>query len=294
MRRLLTLLLLGTLIVAVRAEEDAYVQSVESWHQKRIEALTRPDGWLSLVGLLWLQPGANRFGTDPSNELVFPSGAPFMGTFWLEPDGSLRVKTGPGVEPPTEGPVDLSQEGATRFSLGSLSWYPIVRNGQVGLRLKDSASPTRTGFPGIERYPVDPAWRIQGRFEPDRRTISVPNVLGVDTRETSPGALVFSHAGRDYRLEPVLEEGETRYFVIFADASNGHGTYRGGRFLYVDPPDASGQVVLDFNRAYNPPCAFTHFATCPRPPDSNHLPFAVEAGEKEFSGGEGHQAVLPR
>lgn len=282
---LLRCLLLCTLILAAMAEEDGYVRSVDAWHQKRIESLTRPDGWLALVGLLWLEPGANTFGTDPSNKLVFPSGAPFMGTYRVGKDGSVSLKTGPGVEPARDGPLDLKEpEGKTRFSLGTLSWYLIVRNGQPGLRLIDSASPVLTGFQGIERYPVDPSWRLTGRFEKAPRTISVPNVLGVDTRERSPGLLVFEHAGKRYQLEPVQEEGETRFFVIFSDQSNGHGSYAGGRFLYVDPPDEQGRVVLDFNRAYNPPCAFTHFATCPRPPAQNSLPFAVEAGEKAYQG----------
>ncbi len=283
MPRLLCVLLC-TLILAAVAEEDPYVQSVEAWHHKRIEALTRPDGWLSLVGLLWLEPGESTFGTDPSNKLVFPSGAPFMGTYRVGKDGSVRVKTLAGVEPPMDGQLDLKEpEGRTRLSMGTLSWYLIVRNGQPGLRLVDSASPVLTAFQGIERYPVDKKWRVVGRFEKAPRTMSVPNVLGVDTRERSPGLLVFEHAGKPYQLEPVQEEGETRFFVIFADQSNGQGSYAGGRFLYVDPPDEKGRVVIDFNRAYNPPCAFTHFATCPRPPAQNFLPFAVEAGEKAYS-----------
>ncbi len=257
--------------VLLTAVAEDYVQSVDAWHQKRIESLTSPEGWLSLVGLVWLHPGANTFPSPP-------------GTYWLE-DGKVRVRA-EGVlrdgQPFDEVTLDPKEpEGQTKLSQGTLTWYLIERNGQLGMRVKDSASPIRTGFKGIERYPVDPAWRIPARFEAAPRTIDVPNVLGVDTHEKSPGRLVFQHDGQTFELEPVLEEGEERFFVIFADASNGQGTYEAGRFLYVDPP-VDGQVVLDFNRAYNPPCAFTHFATCPRPPEANHLPFAVTAGEKKY------------
>lgn len=261
------LLFFVCLLSLCASAEVSYVQSIENWHQKRIADLTREDGWLSLVGLFWLEPGANTFGTDPSNMLVFPKGKPFMGTYFVE-NGAVRLN---------DTPLDLTEpEGQTKLSEGTLSWYLIQRNGQFGLRLKDSASPTRTGFRGIERYPVDERWRFQGAFEKAPRTMKMPNVLGVDTDEPSPGLLSFQHAGQTYKLEPVLEDG--RYFVVFADASNGQGSYAGGRFLYVDPQD----LVIDFNKAYNPPCSFTHFATCPRPPDQNRLPFAVEAGEKAY------------
>ena len=167
---------------------------------------------------------------------------------------------------------------------GSLLFYLIRRGDKIGVRVKDSQSEARRNFRGLDYFPIDPGWRIEARFEPydPPRSISVPNVLGQDNDEKSPGAIVFEHGGKTYRLDPVLEPGETDYFVIFGDRTNGKTTYGAGRFLYVAPP-VGGKTVIDFNKAYNPPCVFTDFATCPLPPPQNKLPIPVEAGEEEYA-----------
>ena len=174
-------------------------------------------------------------------------------------------------------------EAATRLRTGSVLFYVIERAGKLAVRVKDSQSEARREFHGLEYFPIDPSWRIEARFEPydPPRPISVPNVLGHQDTEKSPGALVFERAGQTYRLDPVLERGETDYFVIFGDATNGKETYGAGRFLYVKPP-VDGKTIIDFNKAYNPPCVFTDYATCPLPPAQNRMKVRVEAGEKEY------------
>jgi hypothetical protein len=167
--------------------------------------------------------------------------------------------------------------------IGSLSFVIIDRSGRLGVRIRDPESPTRLHFAGLKYFHYNPAWRIPGRFEPFlvARTLRVPDASGGTQEFPSPGQLVFSHAGQEFRLDVAEESGEDEYFVIFTDRSAGQSTYEAGRFLYVARPDAAGQVTIDFNRAYTPPCGFTPFATCPRPPPQNALSFPIEAGERK-------------
>jgi hypothetical protein len=247
-----------------------------------------------VIGLHWLGKGENTFGGDSTNAVVFQKeGIPkAMGTITVE-DSVLRVAIAPGVEVLHEGsPVTAmvlhhdQEEGhePTELHYGTLMWYAIKRGDRVGIRLKDSDSPALRGFKGIESFPIDRAWRIEGLLEPHDppRTVEITNVLGDVSHEGSPGTLAFDIGGRTYRLVPIAEPGDEKLFVIFGDATSGKETYGGGRYLYVDAPDADGRVVIDFNKAYNPPCVFTHFATCPLPPPGNHLPIAVRAGEKAY------------
>jgi uncharacterized protein (DUF1684 family) len=166
---------------------------------------------------------------------------------------------------------------------GSLSFYVIQRNERLGVRVKDADAAALKSFHGLESFPFSESWRVAARFEPSSppRHISVPNVLGNVTSEESPGALAFEYSGKTYRLDAVREAGTEDYFIIFGDATNGHETYGGGRFLYASPPK-DGQTVLDFNKAYNPPCVFTPYATCPLPPPQNRLSIRIEAGEKSY------------
>jgi len=162
----------------------------------------------------------------------------------------------------------------------------VKRGDKVGVRVKDTESETRREFKGLEYYPIDPKWRIEARLEPytPPKAIPITNVLGITEDETSPGALAFEVDGKTYRIDPILEKGETDLFVMIADQTTGKETYGAGRYLYVSPPDANGKVVIDFNKTYSPPCAFTNFATCPLPPQQNHLPFRIDAGEKKYTG----------
>jgi uncharacterized protein len=272
-----------------------YKSQIQKWQSNRLTSLTKEDGWLTLVGLFWLNEGENRFGSDPGNPIVLPKdkAPPIAGSLWLEND-RVRLASRPGVEITADGKsattLDLKDDnddrGPTILKLGSLLINVVKRGERIGVRVKDTETRTRREFKGLEYYPVDPKWRIEARFEPYQppKTIPITNVLSMTDDETSPGALAFEVDGKTYRIDPILEKGETDLFVMIADETTGRETYGAGRYLYVSPPDASGKVIIDFNKTYSPPCAFTNFATCPLPPRQNHLPFRIEAGEKRYAG----------
>jgi uncharacterized protein (DUF1684 family) len=272
---------------------EAAPSSLESetraWHQKRLANLTSEEGWLSLVGLHWLNEGDNRFGSAEDNEFVFPPGTPArIGTFTRK-GAQVTISLQPGVtltragKPFTGGALGQSESDEDVLTLGTLRFYLIPRGDKLGLRVKDPEAPARKQFHGIPTWPVSNTWRIEGRFEPAAtpRKLAVPTVLGTVEEMNSPGTLVFQVNGQEYRLDPVLESDSGPFFVIFGDQTNRAESYGAGRFLYVDPPK-DGRVVLDFNRAYNPPCAFSPYATCPLPPSQNRLKLRVEAGEKRY------------
>ncbi len=170
---------------------------------------------------------------------------------------------------------------------GPPKWFVMKRREQYAVRLMDASRELLRTFEGIDHYPVDLRWRMPARWDPyePARMMRVPNVMGTVGEQASAGALVFEVDGEQERRDVQGEPGDERFFVIFADATNGHGTYEGGRYVWVDAPDAKGWVVLDFNKSYNPPCVFSEFATCPLPPAQNRLAVAVEAGEKKFDAG---------
>lgn len=276
-------------------DATVHKSEIEKWQSDRLASLTKEDSWLTLIGLFWLNEGESKFGSDPGNPVVLPRyKAPRLaGSLWLE-NGRVRIETRPGVEITADGnPVtalDLKDDnddgGPTILKLGTLIINVVKRGDRIGVRVKDTESLTRSEFKGLEYYPIDPKWRLEARFEPYQpaKTIPITNVLGMTDDETSPGALAFDVGGRIYRIDPILEKGETDLFVMIADGTTGKETYGAGRYLYVSPPDAAGRVVLDFNKAYSPPCAFTNFATCPLPPKQNRLTFRIEAGEKKYAG----------
>jgi len=271
-----------------------YQKKLNEWKKSRVKELAGEDGWLSLIGLFWLSDGANTFGSDKSNSIVLPksSSPKFAGTLSLV-NGRINLQATPEARITFTGKLvsemqlrsDADQQ-QTILQMGSLKLYIIKRGERIGLRVKDSANPARAQFRGLEYFPADLKWRIEGKFEPytPEKTIPIANVLGMIDKMPSPGAIIFNIGTRTFRIDPVLEKGEPRLFVIFADQTSGKETYGAGRYLYVDPPDANGRVVLDFNLAYNPPCAFTRFATCPLPPPQNRLSIRVDAGEKKYSG----------
>lgn len=271
--------------------DDAYRKAIEEWHQKRIERLTSNDGYLTFVGLFPLEEGTNRFGSAENNQIVFPAKAPKRaGTIYLK-NGKLEIAAMPGVEIRCDGkpvdkiPVVSDAEGPpSQFEMGSLRFHVIERAGELYLRVRDSDNAIRKSFHGIERFPVDPKWRIEARFEPydPPKPLKVPNVLGYEFDTQCPGAIVFELDGQTCRLEPMATEGD-EFFIVFRDETSGLETYGGGRFLYAHVPDDSGKMVLDFNKSYNPPCAFTPFATCPLPHKANILEVRIEAGEKAYA-----------
>jgi uncharacterized protein (DUF1684 family) len=276
----------------ISPEEAAYVTEIDAWHKRRVDRLTSKKGWLSLVGLYWLKEGKNTFGGDAKNNIRFPEekSPAFIGSMHLD-NGNVRTDIVEGVVVSHQGePVasiqmkpDVSGD-PTILSLDSLSWYIIKRGERFAVRLRDSENKNIEDFSGIERYSVDTTWRVEATLEPYNppKMMDVPNITGTISEEQSPGALVFRIDDKEYRLDPIGKpEGES-LFIIFADKTNGDETYGAGRFLYASMPGEDGKTVLDFNKAYSPPCAFTRFATCPLPPSQNVLPIKVTAGEKNY------------
>ena len=273
--------------------DPAYVSEISNWHNKRIQKLQKDNGWLNLVGLYWLKQGDNTFGSDPSNDIIFPPGAPpKIGSINLK-DSVTQIKVNQNIDVLINGNLikeallqnDLSA-GTTIMSIGSFRWNIIKREAKYGIRLRDLNSPLVKNFPGIDIYPADKSWKIEASFIkfPEPRKIMVPTILGTVEENKVIGNLTFTKDGNKYSLVPILE-GDS-FFLIFADETNGEETYGAGRFLYTALPDSNGKVILDFNKAYNPPCAFTKYATCPLPPKENYLHLKVTAGEKKF--GHGH------
>jgi uncharacterized protein (DUF1684 family) len=265
---------------------------MKEWKQKRINALKDANGWLNLTGLYWLKPGKNNFGSDPSNELVYqhPEMPKTAGYFewenhlvnWVSAENVLiKIKDSLITSAVL---YEEGKRGAPLLSLGNLRWNIIQRDDKIGIRLRDLNSPIVQAFKGCERYKDDSTWRLTARFEkkPENKLL-ITNVLGQTNEQASPGKLIFRIAGKEYQLD-TLEEGN-ELFILFGDATSGKGTYPAGRFLYADLPDANGNTIIDFNKAFNPPCAFTIYATCPLPPKQNILPIAITAGEKDHHGG---------
>ena len=185
-----------------------------------------------------------------------------------------------------------ADEKPTELVAGKLHFMLIERAGHLGIRVRDSVSPNRLQFKGLEYFPVRADWHIKARFEPyvPERRIPIVNILGMTEEMSSPGAIVFEREGRTWRLDAILEApGDRELFVMFSDATSGKQTYGGGRFLYVGLPDAD-RIEVDFNEAFNPPCAFTDFATCPLPPPQNRLALEVDAGELKYA--RAHQAGI--
>ncbi|RKG79568.1 DUF1684 domain-containing protein [Corallococcus exercitus] len=272
-----------------KAPTEDVAAATQAWQAERLQRLTSPDGWLTLVGLTWLKEGEQKAGSAPDSEVPLPAPVPAQaGTFTRQGD-TVRFQPAAGAaftlegKPFTGGALKTDEKGAPDvLRLGSVSFQVIRRADRLGVRVKDAEAAARKQFHGIPLYPASAAWKVEARLVPDEkpRMLSVPTVLGTVEEMKSAGTLVFTVAGKEYRLMPVAEEGSDELFIIFGDETNRDATYGAGRFLEAPLPDKDGRVVLDFNRAYNPPCAFTRFATCPLPPRGNRLALRVEAGEK--------------
>lgn len=274
------------------ADDDAWRQAVLDWREQRAESLQAPGGWLSLVGLYWLSEGLNRVGSAPDNDIRLGAGPEHVGGIHLE-DGKPRFCRAPGSDVRIGGEerecavlLTDAAENPTEVTFGSLTFYVIDREGNLGLRVKDSRADTRLDFRGLDYFPLDPDWRVEARFEPfdEARVIEVPDVSGIVQKMPSPGRVVFERDGRTHRLDAIRYEGSDEFFLILADRTNGKRTYGGGRYLYTPLPDDAGNVTVDFNKAYSPPCVFTAYATCPLPPPQNRLDLAIEAGELVYEG----------
>lgn len=283
----------------------AFEQDVSKWRSERVERLRKPDGWLSLVGLHWVVPGMHTLGTDDSSDIQLRAGPAKLGGLTLV-DGKVVFKPNPnaGVTiagKPATGDVALKTDATTdpggptivAFNHATANFQVIERSGRFALRVKDANAPTRTGFLGIDYFDMDPAWRVTAHFEPHPKgqTIQIASIINTIDPMMNPGKVVFDKDGKTYSLEAV-DEGDGRLFLIYADRTNGKSTYGAGRFLYADPPK-NGMTVVDFNKSYNPPCVFTHYATCPLPPPENRLDLTITAGEKSYRGAVHHDAAEP-
>lgn len=292
MKRSIAALALALALPVLAADDTAWRQEVEKFRQERVEGLKEEDGWFTLVGLAWLEEGENRFGSDPEAAVVLPAGkSPKLAGVLVRKGDKVAVRVEPGAKVTSGGkPVktlDLVSDAEgepTVLEMGPVSFYVIERGDKVGVRVKDKESDALKSFHGLDTWPIQPAWRIEARFEPydPPRTIQIPNILGQVSDIPAPGAVVFDREGRTFRLD-ALGDPKEGLSLIFADQTNGKESYGAGRFLETGPV-RDGKVVVDFNLAYNPPCAFTSFATCPLPPSQNRLALRVEAGEKRYAG----------
>jgi len=272
--------------------DNNYQQEIERWHAQRIERLTATQGWLSLVGLEWLKPGTNGIGSAGDNDIVLAKAPAHLGTITWAGDGALSIALDTVDGATIDGDaksratlLDDSHANPTTVAFGTVNFIAVDRGGRKGLRVRDSEAETRRQFTGIERFPVDPAWRIVADWVPldPPFQLATGTVIGTIENYPAPGRAVFERDGHRFEVYPVLEApGDTQLFLIFADATSGKETYGAARFLYADMP-RDGKLVLDFNKAYNPPCAFTPYATCPLAPPENRLDVRVTAGERKYA-----------
>ena len=289
MRRL-TLFLLACF--AVRAGGAEVVSTgLEPARAERVQRLTAADGWLTLIGLHWLSVGENTVDSAPDNVLRLAAGPAHFGRVTLGSDGRVTVQLAPEVAATIDGQAVRTGElryGTAQPTLvvaGTVSFFLIKRSDKIGLRVKDSAAARRREFVGLDYFPVDASWRIEAEWvafaEP--RQVPITNMLGQTAPAPVPGKAVFTRDGRTYELLPIDEGPVEPLFFVISDATSGEETYAAARFLYAERP-RDGKIVLDFNRAENPPCAFTPFATCPLPPPENRFSVRVAAGEKNYRG----------
>jgi uncharacterized protein (DUF1684 family) len=286
----LSIMLIAALFAGLQS--PAYRAEIERYRAQREAELTADDGWLTVAGLFWLKPGRNSAGSDSRSDLVLPPKAPkHAGVFELK-DGRVAFKAAAaaqvtsGGEPVHELHMDPQAGDRGALRCGDLVMFLIERGGRYGIRMRDMNNPMRRAFRGLRYFPLREQYRIVAKFVPYElpKTIAVPNVLGQAPEMVSPGYVTFVFDGRQLRLDPVYETDEKHdLFFIFKDLTSRDATYPAGRFLHAPLPE-NGAVVIDFNKAYNPPCAFTDYATCPLPPRQNQLQVRIEAGELAYHG----------
>jgi uncharacterized protein len=281
------ILVLLLVVLSIGSPDSSYEQQLQKWRADRLAELTADDGWLTVVGLYWMHQGQNHAGSGRGMDLTLaPPAPPELGTFTLAGE---RVTFTPAAGvlitiagKPVAGVVPIEPDKML-LEHGSLQMLAIRRGQRVGLRVRDRDSARRRAFKGLEYFPVQPSRRVRARFaafDPPR-PVPIVNVLGDRNEMVSPGRLVFELDGATHRLDALYETAERKdLFIIFRDGTSGESTYPAGRYLHAPLP-VNGETEVDFNRAYNPPCAFTDFATCPLPPKQNWLKVRIEAGEKD-------------
>lgn len=261
-----------------------YTETIRAWQKHRVDGLRKPDSWLTLVGLFWLKNGVNTIGSGSGNDFVLPkkSAPARLGAFRLEGTKVSYLPAGGKSQILRYPENDDGGEKPDIASAGALSFYVIKRGDRLAIRVKDSESAVLKNFTGLGFFPINPQLHFQAKFIPDEKKIPILDVNGRTALQLSPGHVEFTYRNKTYSLRPIFE-GKTLFF-LFKDSTNRLNTYQAGRMLNT-PQAVNGVVDLDFNRAYNPPCTFTPYATCPLPPKENRLPFAIEAGEKRYSKG---------
>jgi hypothetical protein len=294
-------LLVGLFLSWVLFAQDLGLKEDEAaWRAEHAADLLKPDGWLSLAGLEWLLAGDNSVGSAADNKIRLASGPAHLAVLHLEGESVT-------LNPPTEGfsqdflvagsPAKIQtlraepnkDKVAPRLTIGTLSMYVIRREARFALRIKDSKSPSIVGFHGLKWYAPDDAYRVTAKWIPYSpfKTITLATLVGTNYDQPLPGVAEFTLQGKTFRLEPVLEDpAVAKLFFILRDTTSQTTTYGACRFLYTGLPsdglDKAGELVLDFNRLENPPCAYTPFSTCPLPPPGNRLPIALPVGEKRY------------
>jgi uncharacterized protein len=278
------------LVTVTMAAESSFETEISSWRQDREARLKAPGGWLSVAGLFWLKTGRNEAGSSSAAEIGLPARAPNQVGWFTLTGEQVSFKAAQEVTVTINGKPQLAANlqddsggKADIVEIAGLKLYVIRRGKRFGIRLKDDESEYRRNFQGLRWYPAKREWVINARFVPypQPRKMLFDSQTGDKQDYTSPGYVEFEQAGRKQRLTPVNEDG--KLFFIFRDKTAGKTTYPAARFLYADPP-VNGRVTLDFNKAYNPPCVFTPYATCPLPPPENRLPIEVPAGELMYKG----------
>jgi len=271
--------------------DPAYVTEIEAAWTDREVRLTADDGWLTLTGLYWLEPGSNTVGSSPDATVLLPEGAApdNVGVLELSEGGRVTLNPSPSGELTVNGDPAEERELASdaagapdQLRAGRVLFYLIARGDRIGIRVKDPETPARHDFEGLDHFPVDPAFRITATLDPypNPKEVAIPTVIGEPSMMFAPGLLRFEVDGESVSIEPYISTPDDRnLFLVFRDATSGDTTYGAGRFLDAELIEGSNEVVLDFNLAINPPCAFTPFATCPLPTPENTLFVAIKAGE---------------
>jgi uncharacterized protein (DUF1684 family) len=286
----LAVLAAAFLSVQDRASRADYASEIQKHRDERVAELTAPDGWLAVAGLFWLHEGMNTAGSDPDKAIRLPRRAPkTLGAFELKNDtvtftADAGVRLTASGKPVNQFTFEPEKGDKSAIAIAGLTMFVIERGDRYGVRLLDPETEPRRRFKGLRYFPVQRAYRVRAVFKPygKPKEVPVPNVLGMTVPMESPGYVTFTLNGKSYRLEPVYETDKHEdLFFIFKDLTSGKETYPAGRFLHTPLPK-NGSVDLDFNKAYNPPCAFTAFATCPLPTKQNQLPVAIRAGELNY------------
>lgn len=264
-------------------------QSIEDWRASRHERLSKTDGWLTLVGLEWLKDGENRVGSGEGSDIQLSKGPAYWGSVFLEGD-TLRFENPANEFVTIDGEILTQAEltydtkgNPTTLASDTLSFYVIDR-GSYGLRIKDSLASALLNFKGVEYYEIDESWRIKGRFirAGEGASIEIVNVLGQVSESPVYGTFEFDRNGKTHSLIGLGSSGSEDLWFIFSDRTSGRATYGAGRFLYSDGMPENDHLIVDFNKAYNPPCAFNPYSTCPLPPQRNRMDLLVTTGEKDF------------